>query len=159
MRRGARSNKALHLPSNSAFQLWFGSLLASTLGARAASEALLAVAERPSARPREKKARPMFDPKEFVRFCQAALEGPDPSAMIHAELLRIVAQPGEIEPPLGGHPKPASMRRPAVSSTQFVPILLLAALAGSDSDCAVRLGSSTRLPFALVEGPLPGAGA
>lgn len=102
MRRGARSNKALHLPSNSAFQLWFGSLLASTLGARAASEALLAVAERPSARPREKKARPMFDPKEFVRFCQAALGGPDPSAMIHAELLRIVAQPGEIEPPPAG---------------------------------------------------------
>ena len=56
-------------------------------------------------------------------------------------------------------PNPASMRRPAVSSTQFVPILLLAALAGSDSDCAVRLGSSTRLPFAVVEGPLPGAGA
>jgi len=39
----------------------------------------------------------------------------------------------------------------------FVPNFLRAALA--DSDFAVRLGSSTWLPFALVEGPLPGAGA
>jgi GNAT superfamily N-acetyltransferase len=39
-------NKALQLTSNSAFQLGFGSLLASTAGARAASEALLAAAER-----------------------------------------------------------------------------------------------------------------
>jgi hypothetical protein len=53
----------------------------------------------------------------------------------------------------------ASMRRPAVSSTKIVPTLLLAPLAGSDSDCALRLGSSTRLPFALFEGPLAGAGA
>ena len=40
-------NKALQLTSNSAFQLWFGSFPASTLGAQAASEALLAAAERP----------------------------------------------------------------------------------------------------------------
>jgi hypothetical protein len=40
-------NKALQLTSNSAFQLWFGSLLPSTLGAPATSEALLAAAERP----------------------------------------------------------------------------------------------------------------
>ncbi len=39
-------NKALQLTSNSAFQLGFGSILASKLGARAASEALLAAAER-----------------------------------------------------------------------------------------------------------------
>ena len=45
MRRGARSNKALQLTANSAFQLWFGSLLASTLGAWAASEALLTAAQ------------------------------------------------------------------------------------------------------------------
>src|SRR5208283_722723 len=40
---------------------------------------------------------------------------------------------------------------------KFIPNFLLAALA--DSDFAARLGSPTRLPFALVEGPLPGAGA
>jgi hypothetical protein len=51
MRRGARSNKALQLAANSAFQLWFGSLLASTLGAWAASEALLAAAERQTVGP------------------------------------------------------------------------------------------------------------
>jgi hypothetical protein len=39
-------NKALQLTSNSLFQLGFGNLLASTAGARAASEALLAAAER-----------------------------------------------------------------------------------------------------------------
>jgi hypothetical protein len=39
-------NKALQLTSNSAFQLWFGSLLASTMGAQAASEALSVAAER-----------------------------------------------------------------------------------------------------------------
>ncbi len=41
-------NKALQLTANSAIQLWFGSLLASTSGAWAASEALLAAAERRS---------------------------------------------------------------------------------------------------------------
>ena len=41
---------ALQLVANSAFQLWFGSLPASTLGARAVSEALLAPAERRSVR-------------------------------------------------------------------------------------------------------------
>ena len=39
-------NKALQLTSNSAFQLGFGSLLASNSGARSASEALLVAAER-----------------------------------------------------------------------------------------------------------------
>jgi hypothetical protein len=38
--------KALQLTSNSSFQLRFGNLLASTAGARSASEALLAAAER-----------------------------------------------------------------------------------------------------------------
>jgi len=46
MPRGLPANKALKLTANSAFQLWFGSLLASTLSARPASEALLAAAER-----------------------------------------------------------------------------------------------------------------
>ena len=50
MRRGARSNKALLLTANSAFQVSFGSLLASTLGAQAASDGLLAAAERRSVR-------------------------------------------------------------------------------------------------------------
>jgi len=39
-------NKALQLTSNSAFELGFGSLLASTVGAHSASEALLAAVER-----------------------------------------------------------------------------------------------------------------
>ena len=41
-----RPDKALQLMSNSSFQLGFGSILASKLGAWAASEALLAAAER-----------------------------------------------------------------------------------------------------------------
>jgi hypothetical protein len=41
------SNKALQLTANSAFQLKFGRLLASTLGASATSAALLSAAERP----------------------------------------------------------------------------------------------------------------
>ena len=41
----------------------------------------------------------MFDPGEFVRFCQAALDRPDAPAIIHAQLLRIVARPDEITPP------------------------------------------------------------
>ena len=38
----------------------------------------------------------MFDPVDFVRFCEAALDAPDPPAIIHANLLRIVANPEEI---------------------------------------------------------------
>jgi hypothetical protein len=44
--RGSQPNKALQLTPNSSFQLRFGSLLASTLSTQAASEALLAAAER-----------------------------------------------------------------------------------------------------------------
>jgi hypothetical protein len=41
-----RPNKALQLTSNSAFQLRFGSILASNTGAQAPLAALLAAAER-----------------------------------------------------------------------------------------------------------------
>jgi hypothetical protein len=44
----ALPDKALQLTANSAFYLWFGSLLASTLGASATSSGLLAAAERPT---------------------------------------------------------------------------------------------------------------
>jgi len=44
---GRMPNKALQLTANSAFQLRFGSLLASTSGASATSAALLSAAERP----------------------------------------------------------------------------------------------------------------
>jgi hypothetical protein len=46
IRRRIESNKALQLTSNSAFQPGFGSISASILCARSASEALLAAAER-----------------------------------------------------------------------------------------------------------------
>jgi len=42
-----RPNEALKLAANSAFQLSFGSLLESTFGPQAASEALSSAAERP----------------------------------------------------------------------------------------------------------------
>ena len=45
----------------------------------------------------------MFDPGKFVVFCQSALDARDAPAIIHAELLRIVARPQEIIPPSAGN--------------------------------------------------------
>ena len=45
----------------------------------------------------------MFDPGEFVRFCQAALDATDAPAVIHTELLRIVARPEQITPAPAGN--------------------------------------------------------
>jgi predicted metal-dependent enzyme (double-stranded beta helix superfamily) len=47
----------------------------------------------------------MFDPASFVRFCQNVLHAPDAIAIIHSELLRIVATPAEIPPPARGKPE------------------------------------------------------
>ena len=47
----------------------------------------------------------MFDPENFVRFCQAAVQGRDPGARIQVELLRIVSRPGEIVSPPAGDRK------------------------------------------------------
>jgi len=44
----------------------------------------------------------MFDPTGFVRFCIDACEQSDPWVLIHAELLRIVANPSAIARPPEG---------------------------------------------------------
>jgi predicted metal-dependent enzyme (double-stranded beta helix superfamily) len=44
----------------------------------------------------------MFDPTRFVQFCKDACEQADPSALIQAELLRIVADPAAIARPPEG---------------------------------------------------------
>ena len=43
----------------------------------------------------------MFDPEDFVRFCQAAVNTPNAPVIIYERLLRVVASPTEITPPPG----------------------------------------------------------
>jgi predicted metal-dependent enzyme (double-stranded beta helix superfamily) len=44
----------------------------------------------------------MFDPTSFVQFCKDACEQSNPWTLIHAELLKIVANPGDIARPPEG---------------------------------------------------------
>jgi predicted metal-dependent enzyme (double-stranded beta helix superfamily) len=53
----------------------------------------------------------MFDPEGFVRFCQKARTAKDAPAIIHAELLRIVAAPPEIAVPRIGDFRASRLHR------------------------------------------------